>query len=574
MRLVEALEILRRPSTGNRSPFGVSLVCGFEPLHLRTFLAAKLTQALPLAAVEVSTGVFDDLLGNVQRAARLPVEAMAVVVEWPDIDPRLGLRRLGGWRPTEVADIAGRAEPYLEVLERELIQASADRPVVCCPPTLPLPALFPQRPDESGAEELRIRNAVGSFAARLAQHGGVRVCSGQWLDERSPPPDRRDVQAELTAGFPYSLGHAAEVAELLARLIYGPPPKKGLITDLDDTVWAGIAGEVGASNVSWSLDSHTHRHALYQQFLTSLANAGVLVGIASKNDPRVVDEVFERTDLVLDKEAVFPLEVSWGPKSGSIERILDVWNISADAVVFVDNSPIELDEARNRFSDLVTVRFPGHEEDDDRLWPFLHHLRTLFGKSTASTEDRLRIGSIRSASEHRGAGGEDDFLARVSGSIEFSSDGAHEARALELINKTNQFNLNGRRLTEAALRRALSGKEARLLTASYADTYGPLGIVAALVVAPGQETLTIETWVMSCRAFSRRIEHHCLEYLFESFGVGEITADYLPTGRNGALGEFLCALLGKPPDGSVSLTRRGFEEHAPALVHRVSEVRR
>jgi FkbH-like protein len=570
MRLIDALEILQRPIAGEREPFAVSLVCGFEPLHLRTFLAARLRQALPLADVEISTDVFDDLLGNVRRATSSAADAIVVIVEWSDLDPRLGLRRLGGWRAADVEDIAEQAELYLEQLGQQLLSTSSSRRVVCCPPTLPLPPLFPQRPEQSGAQELRIRGAVAAFAGRLARHPGVRVCSGQSLDELSPPADRRDVQTELTAGFPYSLHHASAITELLTRLIAGPAPKKGLITDLDDTLWAGVAGEIGAGNVGWSLDSHGQRHGLYQQFVASLASAGALVAIASRNDPRVVAQVFARTDLLVAKESVFPFEVNWGPKSRSIQRILDVWNISADAVVFVDNSPIELDEARNRFPELETVQFPGDADGDRHIWPFLAQLRTLFGKSTATIEDQLRLDSIRAVAEFRHMQGDDDFLARAMGALEFSDDGANRSRALELIDKTNQFNLNGRPVTEAALSRALTGGGTRLITASYEDRYGPLGMVAALMVAPDDKVLTVQSWVMSCRAFSRRIEHHCLQYLFDAFGVDELTVDYRSTDRNTAVGQFLSSLLGRPPDGPVRLTRQGLRDRAPALVHRVS----
>lgn len=573
MKLVEALEVLRRPTVGDASPFSVSLACGFEPLHLETFLTAELKERLPLARVEVSTGVFDDLLGDIHRAGQSAADAIAVVIEWSDIDARLGIRRLGGWRVSDVADIVGQSEIQLDRLEHELLRAATSRRVVCCPPTLPLPSLFAERPDQSGAQELTLRCAVAGFTARLARNDGVSICSLQLVDQLSPLAARRDLQAELTAGFPYSLAHASVIAELLARAIASPTPKKGLITDLDDTLWEGIVGEVGVSNVSWSLDSHSQSHALYQQFLASLASAGVLIGVASRSDPRVVDEAFQRPDLLIAKEAVFPLEAHWGAKSKSIERILEIWNISPDAVVFVDDDRLALDEVRDAFPDLETIRFP--HKDDDGLWPFLSHLRTLFGKSGVTTEDHLRLRSIRSAGPYRDAAPasehpSDDFLARAAGTLEFSSDGAHTARALELINKTNQFNLNGRRLTERALARALSDG-ATLVTASYEDRYGPLGTVAALLVRPDRAGLAIDSWVMSCRAFSRRVEHHCLHYLFEKFAVEEITAAYRSTDCNAPLGEFLRSLLGESPEDPVRLMLETFSVRTPALVHRVSE---
>ncbi|MGO9973783.1 MAG: hypothetical protein ACLP01_13450 [Solirubrobacteraceae bacterium] len=139
MQLVEALELLQRPPSPGAERRSVALATGFEPLHLRTFLAGELTRMLPHAHVEIDTGVFDDLTGNIRRAADSDADSIAVVIEWADVDPRLALRRLGGWRLRDLADIAERAEHSLRALEAELLAAAARRRVVCCPPTLPLP---------------------------------------------------------------------------------------------------------------------------------------------------------------------------------------------------------------------------------------------------------------------------------------------------------------------------------------------------------------------------------------------------------------------------------------------------
>ena len=88
-------------------------------------------------------------------------------------------------------------------------------------------------------------------------------------DELSPLGRRLDVKAEVTTGFPYSLEHASRLAEFLAALIQELLPKKGLITDLDDTLWAGILGEIGVDGIAWDMADHAHMHGLYQQFLSS-----------------------------------------------------------------------------------------------------------------------------------------------------------------------------------------------------------------------------------------------------------------------------------------------------------------
>jgi FkbH-like protein len=165
------------------------------------------------------------------------------------------------------------------------------------------------------------------------------------------------------------------------------------------------------------------------------------------------------------------------------------------------------------------------------------------------------------------AGDADGFLESVEGEIAFTCDREPDARALELINKTNQFNLNGRRLSEAEFHARLDDPDAFLLTASYRDRFGPLGKIAAVLGRRDGETAAIDSWVMSCRAFSRRIEHHTLAHLFETLGVDAIVLDHEATRRNGVLREFLETL---GPDAHARIARDAFEAAAPALVHRVT----
>ncbi len=567
MKLSQALEIVQRGATEAGGPSTLWLACGCEPLHLRTFLAAELMERLAPASVEVHTGLFDDLAGNIERAGDAGDDPVAVVVEWSDLDPRLGLRRLGGWRPDRLDDIVAQSHTALERLERSVLAAAGSRRVVCVMPTLTLPPLFPQPPGQSGPHELALRAMVAGAAARLSSEPGVSLVSHQRLDSVSPPGTRRDVKAELAAGFPYSLGHASAVAALLAELLFPPVPRKGLITDLDETLWAGLLDEAGPQHVSWTGDDH--RHALYQQLLASLAGAGVLIGVASRNDAGLVAEALARADLLVGPDALYPVEVTWGAKSHSVRRILETWNIAADAVVFIDDSPLEREEAGEGLPGLLPLALPA---DDDDMWPFLEHLRALFGKGALSAEDGLRRESIRAARALHDAlaadDGSADFLAGVDGAIEFRHGTAQASRALELIGKASQFNLNGQRVTEADLAQATQ-RGGELVTVGYSDRYGPLGVVAALLVTPGDEGPAIDAWAMSCRAFARRVEHHTLRHVFDRFAADEVALAFHPTTRNGAVGEFLTSLDGQESQGRLRVTRENFERGAPPLVHRV-----
>lgn len=547
MKLADALNSVRQiPADAER--IGVYVACGFTPLHLGTLLAAELWQALRKRP-EIQTGLYGNLHETLRRGIEGSADFVACALEWPDLDPRLGLRSLGGWSPTLIPDIIETANRRMLELEGAIEEVSLYAPVALSLPTLPLPPISFTARHQAGRIDLELHASIAAAAVRLGQAPNVRILNLGELDRLSPPEARLDVKSELSTGFPYSLTHAAAVAGMLARLISDPPPKKGLITDLDNTLWKGIVGEVGTSGISWTLDGGGQIHGLYQQLLASLADAGVLLAVATKNDRKVVEAALARRDLILTSDQLFPIEAGWEPKSRSVARILRAWNISADSVVFVDDSAFELAEVAESNPGIGCYQFLS--SDPQAAYRLMEQLRDSFGKGKLLNEDRLRAETIRRSAmmmtSEKSPGGE-DFVSRTKPQFTAEySDAAVDARALELINKTNQFNLNGKRHTSTSLARHLQKPGAFILVVSYTDKYGPLGKIAVLCGVCRDGVVRIETWVMSCRAFSRRIEYWCVEELFRHFAVDTITLDFQATERNRPLQEFLAQVLGGPP---------------------------
>ena len=497
-----------------------------------------------------------------------------MVLEWPDLDPRLGVRTLGGWKTAHLPDIVSSAAHALSLLQASIVHASGLAPVYVSTPTLPLPPLFAAPPRQAGIHELQLRELIASFSSAIASQPDVCVVNTQLLAEISPPRERFDVVSDLQTGFPYKLSHASRLAECLTELVLPPAPKKALITDLDNTLWAGILGEVGAEGVSWSLDLGTQLHGIYQQFLESLASAGVLLAVASKNEMQNVERAFERDDLRISKESIYPFEVHWLRKSESVRRILELWNIAPDVVTFLDDSPTEVAEVKDAFPEMECIVFP--KADHEAFWALLKQLRGTFGRATINAEDLIRMKSIREATALHAVelnpASLDDFLRGVSASmrIEFTKS-AQDNRAFELFNKTNQFNLNGKRLTEAYWRSYLLNPEAFLMTVTYQDKYGPLGKIAAILGKSDHKMVQIDHWVMSCRAFSRRIEHQTLRQIFDRFQAEEISFDFQPTPRNMPLQAFFVDVLGVPPHPGCSVSFSSFSNQSFQLFQRVEE---
>ncbi len=576
MKLVEALNILRQIPPDGADSFNVALVCGCTPLHLQTFLAAHLRILFPGSRVVVQTGLYGDTLGSLEQLPKTQLDGAAVILEWSDFDPRLGIRRLGGWGPNDLTDILSTIKARLVHFEKAVQLAAQHVRLALCLPTLPLSPVSYLPTWQSGGFDWQLREYLARFATSASQSASVKLVNPQLIDQCSSAGDRLDVQSELMSGFPYRLAHASTIAQLLARLLRPPTPKKGLITDLDDTLWRGILGEVGREGISWDLDHGSHMHGLYQQLLRSLAEAGVLIAVASKNDPDLVGEAFARDDLLLTKQHVFPMAIHWRPKPESVGDILRAWNIGADSVVFVDDSPTELAEVKATHGDVECLLFPAG--DDRAVYRLLEQLRDRFGKEQVSEEDGLRLESLRQASAFfqsvgEQSAGREDFLARSDAELTISFvKEPPDPRAFDLVNKTNQFNLNGKRYTESSWRSYLNPPGVFLAVVAYKDKYGPLGKIAVLGGCRQATSLLVDTWVMSCRAFARRIEHHCLELLFERFRAEEILFDWQITPRNRPFCEFLAELVDSPPGPTFRLSRVAFIQKRPRLFHRITSL--
>jgi len=459
-----------------------------------------------------------------------------------------------------------------------------------CFPTLPLVPVSFSPLARASEFTLELRSRVASLSAAISHLRGVRILDPQRLDALSSSR-RLDVNSDLSAGFPYTLAHASALAEVLAGLVLNPQPKKGLITDLDDTLWRGILGEVGVQGISWDLDNHSQIHALYQQLLHSLAASGTLIAVASKNDRSLVKEAFAARDTILRETDVFPFEVHWGAKSESVARIIGAWNISAEDVVCVDDSPMDLAEIKAAHPGAECLLFP--RESPQAAYELLERLRDWFGKDKISQEDGLRAASLRANAELQHAikqespGASGDFFRQIEGKLTLSSQKQPlDSRSLELVNKTNQFNLNGRRFQEAEWQNWVNAPDVVFVAASYRDKYGPLGKIAVIAGdllnvnvnvngvnsdSSRKRRLRIRTWVMSCRAFSRLIEYECIRWLFAKLDVEELEFDFLPTPRNTPMQDFLQQLRNAPAEPHCRLSRAQFLKSCPASSHVVEE---
>jgi FkbH-like protein len=565
MNLTEALRI-NQAARNSATSVSAYLATGFTPLSLSPLLAAHLSERINGSRIDVKTGTFGDLDGNIQRIASSGADLATVCVEWDDLDPRLGVRRLTPITGKDLPEILAHTRTAKNNLVALLIEAAGHCRIAISLPHCSFRTLSCTPSHLMDEFESELRLIVAEMQAELAHNRNLRVI-------RQNDLPCLDLTAVLHSGFPYTIAHASKLSAQLAAALVPSAPKKGIIVDLDDTLWKGILGDDGIDGVHWDLDHQAQHHGLLQQFLHALAAEGTLVAIASKNSPEIVAEFFaHRSDLLLKPESVFPMEVHWQPKSKSVARVLQAWNVAADSVIFLDDSALELAEVQAAHPEITCRLFP--KQDLTQFATLLGELRETFAKETIGEEDSLRTESLRMRAALLAEPGikadPESLLRDLDAELRFELSDASDRRAFQLVNKTNQFNINGVRIPEPLWRKSLERPNSFLLTCGYKDKFGALGKIAVLSGTAGCRQVTVEFWVMSCRAFARRIEFACLQELFEVFPVPEIVLQYRLTPRNGPVSEFLQSMgLNPQRDGDVLLTRNQFASAAPVLYHRI-----
>src|SRR5436189_2940999 len=117
MKLFEALNIVSRGPSAATDSMTIGLVSGFTPLHLKTLLHAYLQLSFPHHEIKIVSEWCGDVSATVKELMSKQLDAVALALEWEDLDSRLGIRRLGGWGVHSSEDILEQSSMRLELLE-------------------------------------------------------------------------------------------------------------------------------------------------------------------------------------------------------------------------------------------------------------------------------------------------------------------------------------------------------------------------------------------------------------------------------------------------------------------------
>jgi FkbH-like protein len=389
-----------------------------------------------------------------------------------------------------------------------------------------------------------VRNLIDFINRELADFvlaSGDVLLDVAGLAETVGLADWHNTQLWNMAKFPFSDELIPLYADHVARTIAAIRGKSGkvLVLDLDNTVWGGVIGDDGLEGIQIAQgDARGEAHLAVQRMALDLRSRGIVLAVSSKNTDEVAREPFEKHPemlLKLDHIAVF--QANWNNKAANIQAIAEELSLGLDSIVFLDDNPAERGLVRQLLPQVAVPELP-----EDPAW----YARTLaaggyFEAVNFASEDLKRAGfyqdNARRAILQKQVGGVDDYLASLDMTITFQPfDATGRARIVQLINKSNQYNLTTRRYTDPEVAAAENNSDVFTLQVRLADIFGDNGMISVVICRPGEIGVwKIDTWLMSCRVLGRKVEHMVLREILEharAAGIRKLEGVYRPTDRN------------------------------------------
>ncbi len=468
--------------------------------------------------------IFQQLLDTAGAFARNRAGVNLVLVRASDL--------LGSLDAGEVpGQIAERSADELAAAVRAAAAGAAATYLVCiCP---------------EAAETEASRRWEAALAGGLAGQAGVQVLSSAETLGSFPALEHHDPHGEALAHVPYTEEFFAALGTAVARrvsAIEGVFRAKVIVLDCDDTLWKGVCGEDGPLGVE--IDEP---HRRLQELMLAQQRAGMILCLASKNNAEDIEAVFrQRPDMLLRREHLTLSRVNWRPKSENLRELAADLDLALDSFVFVDDDPRECAEVRQALPEVLVLELP---RDRSRIPDFLRQV-WAFDRPAVTAEGKSRTDLYRQNADRAGLRRQSSSLAEFLAGLGLVVDAAAALpaelpRIAELTARTSQFNMTGIRRTAAEIGALLRSGELEARVTRVRDRFGDYGLVGVALFRARGEALEVDTWLLSCRALGRGVEHRMtadLAAIAVGRGLPFLDIGFRPTARNQPARDFLTGL--------------------------------
>jgi FkbH-like protein len=404
-----------------------------------------------------------------------------------------------------------------------------------------------------GQFEHRVAHSTQStFAAlnqRLLEEAAARpsvfVCDVEFVAASLGKARWFDDRLWTLAKTPCALEHLPHLVQAIVDLIaaHRGAVVKCVVLDLDNTLWGGVIGDDGLEGIRLGHLGDGEAFTAFQSFLKELQRRGILLAVCSKNEREAALLPFQKhTEMVLKEEDIAVFVANWNNKADNIRAIAAELNIGLDSIVFVDDNPFERNLVRELIPDVIVPEMP----DDPAEYVRALSLRNLFetGSFSALDANRTQLYRERAASEAARAtfATFEEYLQSLEMVVTHGRfDPFHLPRIVQLLQRSNQFNLTTRRYTQAQCESFMRDEGRVPFFLALKDKLSDHGLISIVILEELPSALHVDTFLMSCRVLQRGVEEFAMNAIVahaRARGKPLVTGAYIPTAKNAMVKEF------------------------------------
>ncbi|CZF80099.1 HAD-IIIC family phosphatase [Grimontia marina] len=396
----------------------------------------------------------------------------------------------------------------------------------------------------------QIAELENEFVSQLANIRHISVTPNSTLSALYPVSNAFDEDSFKSANIAYTPEGYAALSTTIIRTLYRPKKEqtKVLVLDCDNTLWQGVVGEIGAEKLAV-----TEPFKAIQTLALSLKKKGVLLALCSKNEEMDVWNAFDHTpDMLLVKEDITTTRINWASKSENIRAIAAELNLGLDSFVFIDDDPVQCAEVTANCPEVLVLQRPKLDTISTwlaHLWVFDAALSDeLASDRTTQYKQNQKRNKYKAAAKTFA-----EYLASLNTVITFSPiEEGNLPRVSELSLRTNQFNTSLRRYDEATLAKRFNSNQLKGFVVRVSDIFGDLGIVGAVLWEKQDTQFCLDSFLLSCRAMGRGVEHKMMAYFGAIAGHHTCTIPVAVGERNTPARNFLSHIGVYPESTGIS----------------------
>ena len=342
--------------------------------------------------------------------------------------------------------------------------------------------------------------------------------------------------------MPYSRDGLDVVANEIDRVLRATfeTRKKIVALDLDNTLWGGVIGEDGIEGIELSDHKEGQRYYDFQRQFLEMKNRGIVLGIVSKNNEDDAEVAIRNHSAMLLRDDEFvSRKINWENKAVNLKAMEDELNLTEGGFIFIDDNPVERETVKGECPDMLVPDFPNDTtellEFAEGLWfDYCRPLRVLGEdlKKTQMYQNEAKRKQTMSESLNL-----DDYIAKLEITADIHRMRESELeRVVQLINKTNQFNVTTKRYTQAEVEELAANPDNAIYVVYSSDKYGDSGLISVIILIESDVDVRIDTFLMSCRVMGRKLEDVIINELVAKYQQ-KMIGEFISTAKNAPVKE-------------------------------------